>query len=58
MQILTLWQRPVASSVAMELLHQAMRISLHWRIAMAIEMDSKGGVFFDILDFVFVHNHG
>jgi hypothetical protein len=42
----------------MDLLHWAMHTSLHWRIAMAIKMASKGGVFFNIIDFVFVHNHG
>jgi hypothetical protein len=26
-------------------------------IAMAVEMASKGRVFFDIVEFVFVHNH-
>jgi hypothetical protein len=41
----------------MDLLHQAMCTSPHRRIAMAIEMASKGRLFFDIVDFVFVHNH-
>jgi hypothetical protein len=40
----------------MELLHWEMRTSLHRRIAMAIKMASKGRVFFNIVDFVFVHN--
>ena len=42
--------RPVALSIAMDLLHQALHTALHQRIAMAIEMASKGGVFFDIID--------
>jgi hypothetical protein len=41
----------------MDLLHWAMRTSPHRHIAMAIEMASKGRVFFDIVDFVFVCNH-
>ncbi len=56
--ILAQWWRPVASSVAMDLLHWAMHTSPHQYITMAIEMASKGRVFFDIVDFDFVHNHG
>ena len=52
-QILTVWRRPVAYSVATDLLHWAMCTSSHRRIAMAIKMASKGAVFFDIVDFVF-----
>jgi hypothetical protein len=42
----------------MDLLHWAMHTSPHQYITMAIEMASKGRVFFDIVDFDFVHNHG
>jgi hypothetical protein len=42
----------------MDLLHRAMCTSPHWHIAMAIKMASKGCKFVDIVDFVFVHNHG
>jgi hypothetical protein len=40
-QILAWWQRPVALSVAMDLLHQAMRTSLHWRIAWSSSWSAK-----------------
>ena len=49
-QILARWCCPVASRVAMDLLHRAMHTSPHRRIAMAIKMASKGHVFFDIVD--------
>ena len=52
------WWRPVASSVAMDLLHQAMCTSRLRRIAMAIETAGKGRVFFNMVDFIIVHNHG
>ncbi len=45
--ILAQWQRPVASSEALDLLHQAMRTVTYRRIAMAIEMASFAGVFVD-----------
>jgi hypothetical protein len=43
--ILARWQRPVASSEAMDLLHRAMRMVTYWHITMAIETASKVGVF-------------
>jgi hypothetical protein len=43
--ILAQWQRPVASSEASDLLHQAMCTVTYWRIAMAIKKASKVGVF-------------
>ena len=49
-QILSQWQRPVASSVAMDLLHWAMRTSLHRFIVITIEMASKGGELFAVVD--------
>ena len=51
-QILARWWRPVALSVAMDLLHWVMHTSLHRRITMAIKTASKGGVFFNIADVV------
>ncbi len=45
--ILAQWQRPVASSEALDLLHWAMRAVTYRRIAMAIEMASFAGVFVD-----------
>ena len=44
-RILSQWRRPVASSEALELLHWAMRAVAYRRIAMAIGMASKVGVF-------------
>jgi hypothetical protein len=37
------WRRPVASGVALDMLHWAMRFVLHWQTAMAIEMANNGG---------------
>ncbi len=45
--ILTQWQRPVASSEALDLLHQGMRTVTYRRIAMAIKTASFVGVFID-----------
>jgi hypothetical protein len=45
--ILALWRRPVASSEALDLLHQAMCAVKYRRIAMAIKMASFAGVFVD-----------
>jgi hypothetical protein len=45
--ILARWWRPVASSKALDLLHQAMRAVAYRRIAMAIKMASFVGVFVD-----------
>jgi hypothetical protein len=44
--ILAQWRRPVASSEALDLLHQAMRAVMYRHIAMAIKMASFAGVFF------------
>jgi hypothetical protein len=44
--ILAQWWRPVASTKALDLLHQAMRMVWYRRIAMAIKMASKVGQFF------------
>ena len=56
-QILVQWRCPVSLSVAMELLQRAMHTTLHRRIAMAIKFASTGGVFFDVVNFIIVHNH-
>jgi hypothetical protein len=55
-QILAQWQLPVASSVAMDLLHRTMRTSLHRCITMTVKMASKGGALFYHRQFVVVHN--
>jgi hypothetical protein len=49
-QILTLWQRPVTSRVALDLPCWAMHTVSHRHIAMTIKMTSEGGVFFAIVD--------
>jgi hypothetical protein len=41
------WQHPVASSEALDLLHQAMHVVMYRRIAMAIKMTTFLGVFID-----------
>jgi hypothetical protein len=45
--ILARWRRPVASSEALDLVHQAMHAVTYPRIAMAIKMASFVGVFVD-----------
>jgi hypothetical protein len=45
--ILARWRRPVASSEALNLLHQAMCAVTYRRIAMAIKMATFLGVFVD-----------
>ena len=44
--ILTRWQRPVASSKALDLLHRAMHAITYRRIAMAIKTATFLGVFY------------
>jgi hypothetical protein len=44
-QVVAQWQLPGASSVALDLLHQAMPRSLLQRIRMAIQMACDGGTF-------------
>ncbi len=46
-RVLAQWWRPVASSEALDLLHQAMRVVSYCRIAMTIERASFVGVFVD-----------
>jgi hypothetical protein len=43
--ILAQWQRPVASSEALDLFHRAMRAATYRRIAMAIKMAIFARVF-------------
>jgi hypothetical protein len=45
--ILAQWQRPVASSKALDLLYWAMCAVLYWRTAAAINMATFLGVFVD-----------
>ena len=51
-RILAQWRHPVASKVALDMLHWAMRLSSHRRIVIAIELARKGGAFFSVLDFL------
>jgi hypothetical protein len=44
-KILAQWQRPVASSETLDLLHRAMRVVTYRCTALAIKMASKIGVF-------------
>jgi hypothetical protein len=44
--ILAQWQRLVASTKALDLLHWAMRAVFYWRTTAAIKMASKVGLFF------------
>ena len=52
-RVVARWQRPVASGVALGMLHWAMRFVLHRRTAMAIEMAGRQGALFSIVDFCF-----
>ncbi len=51
-QILAQWWRPVASKVALDMLHRVMRLASHRRIVIAIEMARKGDAFFSVIDFL------
>ncbi len=42
-QVVAQWQHPVASEVALDMLHWVMRFILHRRTAMAIQMANNGG---------------
>ncbi len=50
--ILACWWCPVASTKALDLLHQAMPAVWYQRIAMAIKMASKVGHFFVVILFL------
>ena len=51
-QILAQLWRPVASKVALDMLHWVMRLALHRRIVIAIKMAREGGAFFSVIDFL------
>jgi hypothetical protein len=51
-RVLARWQRPVASRVALDLPYCAMRSTPYHLIHMAIEMASKVGAFFSVVDFM------
>jgi hypothetical protein len=55
-QILTRWWRPVASSEALDPLHQAMYAALHRRIITAVNTSRNSGVLLCIVDFNIDHN--
>ncbi len=42
-QVVAQWWHPVASGVALDMLHWAIRFVLHWRTAMTIKMANNGG---------------
>jgi hypothetical protein len=42
-RVVARWRRPVASRVALDMLHWAMHILLHRQTAMAIKMANDGG---------------
>jgi hypothetical protein len=44
-QVVARWQHPVASGVALDMLHQAMCFVLHQQTAMAIKTDDRQGTF-------------
>jgi len=51
-QILAQWWRPVASKVALDMLHWAMRSASHRPIVMAIVMVREAGAFFSVINFM------
>jgi hypothetical protein len=51
-RILARWRRPVASRIALDLPHWAMRSSPYCLIQMAIEMASKAADFFSVVDYL------
>jgi len=55
-RIVARWQRPVASNVAQDVLHQAMCSIVQWWIAKAIKTAREGGAFVCHRQFVVVHN--
>jgi hypothetical protein len=56
-QVVTQCWRPVASGVALDMLHWAMPSVLPRRTAVAIKMANNGGHSFIIINFVINHNH-
>jgi hypothetical protein len=55
-QALTRWQHTVASRIALDVIHWAMRIMGYRCIAMAIKTANNLSAFFIIVDFVVTHN--
>ena len=55
-QALTQWQHTVASRIALDVIHWAMRIMRYRCIAMAIKTANNLSAFFIIVDFVVTHN--
>ena len=55
--VITRWQHPVASGVAVVMLHWLMHYVLHRRTAILIEMADGKGALFPIVDFVIDNNH-
>ena len=55
-QVVTRCRHPVASGVALGMLHQAMHFVLHRCTAMAMKMAGGQGALFLIVDFVINHN--
>ena len=56
-QVVTRCRHPLASGVALDMLHRAMPSVLPGRTAVAIEMANNGGHSFVIINFVINHNH-
>ncbi len=46
------WWRPVASNVALNMLHWVMQLASHRHIVIAIETAREGGLFFFVVDFL------
>ena len=57
-QVVAQCRHPVASRVALGMLHWAMRFVLHWRTAMAIKTAAGQGALFVIVNFVIDHSRG
>ncbi len=56
-QVVAQWQHPVASRVALDMLHREILSVLPGCTAVVIEMANNGGHSFIIIDFVINHNH-
>ncbi len=51
-QVVAQWRHPVASQVALDMLHWAIQAALHPRVRMAIKMAQDGDAFVCSVDFV------
>jgi hypothetical protein len=56
-RVVARWQRPEASGVALDMLHQRIQTALHPCISMAIKMAQDGGAFLCFVDFNIGPNH-